>query len=310
MSNNEHTYLVLCATGRQGSAVVDALIEKNASIVASSRNPSSLSEKRGNTIKKTVKLDMGDVNSIVAAIDKSKATRVWFTTDWYSIKKATRAKEAQLGYNVIDAIKMRSNQVQHVVYSSGAHAGEVPTKIPEMHSKADVEIYMEKELKGSAITWSVLRPAAFLENLDDKKNGNPLKKGSLKMLTKPDCSIEYIAAADIGKGGAELLMNPQMYKYQKIDAATCEYTGPELARILSQVSGTKCKYSISAPRFVLWVFEKNLYHLVTWFESDDYKKTDIEAFKKMVPDYQDAKDWFAAKGKWDNGEKFKNAVTA
>ena len=48
MSSNEHTYLVLCATGRQGSAVVDALITKNvSSIVASSRNPSSLSQKRG-----------------------------------------------------------------------------------------------------------------------------------------------------------------------------------------------------------------------------------------------------------------------
>ena len=90
---------------------------------------------QGNTIKKTVKLDMGDINSIVAAIDESKATRVWFTTDWYSIKNVTRAKEAQMGYNVIDAIKMRSNQIQHLVYSSGAYAGEVPTNIPEMHSK-------------------------------------------------------------------------------------------------------------------------------------------------------------------------------
>merc|ERR1712038_389686 len=201
-----------------GSAVVDALITKNvSSIVASSRNPSSMGQKRGNTIKKAVKLDMGDINSIVAAIDESKATRVWFTTDWNSIKKPTRAKEAQSGYNVIDAIKMRSNQVQHVVYSSGAHAGEVPTNIPEMHSKADIEVYMEKELKDSAITWSVLRSVAFLENFDDKKNGNPLKKGSLKMLTKPESSIEYIAAADIGKGGAELLTNPETYKSKKID---------------------------------------------------------------------------------------------
>ena len=171
-------------------------------------------------------------------------------------------------------------------------------------------MYMEKELQDSTITWSVLKPVAFLENLDDKKNGNPLKKGSLKMLTKPDRSLKYIAAADIGKGSAELLMNPETYKYKKVDAATCEYTGLELAQILSQVSGTKCTYSVSVPRFVLWMFEKNLYHLVTWFESDGYKKTDIDAFRRMVPDYQDANDWFAAKGKWESGEKFKTAVSA
>ena len=42
------TFLVLCATGRQGSAVIDALIANNVkSIVGSSRNPASLAAKRG-----------------------------------------------------------------------------------------------------------------------------------------------------------------------------------------------------------------------------------------------------------------------
>ena len=41
------TYLILSATGRQGSAVVDALIAKNATIFATSRNPESLLKKRG-----------------------------------------------------------------------------------------------------------------------------------------------------------------------------------------------------------------------------------------------------------------------
>merc|ERR1712154_498823 len=150
--------------------------------------------------------------------------------------------------------------------------------------------------------YSVLKPVAFLENLDDVKNGNPLKKGYLKMLTKPSCSLKYIAAADIGKGSAELLMKPEIYSGKKIDAATCEYTGPELAEILSQVSGTKCTYKVSVPRFVLWMFVKNLYHLVRWFESDGYEKPDIDAFRKMVPDYLDAADWFAARD-WSDGEK-------
>merc|ERR1712232_188507 len=207
-------------------------------------------------------------------------------------------------------IKMRSNQVEHVVYNSGAYAGEVPESIPEMHSKADIEVYMEKELGGTSTTWSVLKPVAFLENLDDEKNGNPLKKGSLKMLTKPKCSLKYIAAADIGKGSAELLMKPAIYSGKKVDAATCEYNGPELAEILSKVSGTPCKYSISVPRFVLWLFVKNLYHLVTWFEKDGYKKTDIEAFRQIVPDYLDAEAWFAAKGSWSSGEKFSSVSAA
>ena len=316
--------------------MVDALLAKNANIFGSSRNPESLRNKRGRCLYSlsiheiiatfvlmwflvsnfdyagasinVVQADMNDTHSIIKALDKSKATRVWFTTDWYSISKPTRAKEAQLGYNVIDAIKLRSDQVNHVVFNSGAEADNCPIKMEEFWSKADIEAYMAKELAPLQITWSVLRPVAFMENLDDPKNGNPLKKGSVKMLVKPECSLKYISCTDIGKGSAALLLNPDLYARQKIDAATCEYTGPELAEALSEVSGVKCKYSISVPRVVLYLFVRPLHRLVLYFEGGGYDKTEVEPFRRIVPDYQDAKAWFAAKGQWENGEKFSKAI--
>lgn len=296
-------YLVLCATGRQGSAVVDALVDKNADVVGSSRNPESLRKQKGDSIR-VVRADMNDTASIVAALDESKATRVWFTTDWYSIKNPTRAKEARLGYNVIDAVCRRSRQVRHVVYNSGAEADSVSEKLTEFWSKVDVEKYMAKKLAPLQITWSVLRPVSFLENLDDAKNGNPLTKGSLKMLTKAEASMKWISCADIGKGAVVLLQNPEIYAGRKIDAGTCEYNGTELAEVLSEVSGVPCKYSISVPRPVLWLFVHHLYRMVVWFESGGYDDTDVEEFRKMVPDCQDAKAWFAAKGCWADGEPF------
>lgn len=250
--------------------------------------------------------DMHDTASVVKALDESKATRVWFTTDWYSLKKPTREKEAQLGYNVIDAIKQRSNQVQHVVYNSGAKADDasVSKKIGEFWSKVDIENYMAKELRPLQITWSVLRPVTFLDNLDDPKNGNPLTKGSVKMLTKPEKALKYISCTDIGKGSAVLLFNPDLYAGQKIDAATCEYDGPGLAKALTEASGVESKYSVSVPKFVLYLFVHPLYRLVVWFESGGYDDTEMEPFRKMVPDYQDARAWFEAKGRWANGEEF------
>ena len=146
------TYLIFSATGRQGSSVVDALLAKNANIVGTSRNPESLRTKRGMLYYFTIRVvdvheiiatsvlkilcslttnfyyaggtidvvqaDMSDTTSIIKAIDNSKATRVWFNTDSSSVSKPIRANEAQLGYNVIDAIKQRSNQVKHVVLKS------------------------------------------------------------------------------------------------------------------------------------------------------------------------------------------------
>lgn len=301
----QEIYLVLSATGRQGSAVVDGLLAKNACIFGSSRNPESLRKKRGDAIS-VVHADMNDTASIVKALDQSKATRVWFTTDWYSIHKPTRAKEAQLGFNVIDAIKQRSDQVQHVVFNSGAGCGSITTKMEEFWSKTDIEMYIAKELRPLQITWSVMRPVAFMENLDDEKNGNPLKKGGVKMLTKPDYPVKWISCTDIGKGSAALLLNPELYAGQYIDAATCECTGHELAQALSDASGVKCKYSVSVPRFVLYLFVYPLYLLSTWIEKGGYDDVDIEAFRKIVPDYQDAESFFAAKGQWADGEKFSN----
>lgn len=48
MSDKNETYLIFCASGRQGSAVVDALLSKNVDAVyGSSRNPESLGKQRG-----------------------------------------------------------------------------------------------------------------------------------------------------------------------------------------------------------------------------------------------------------------------
>ena len=57
------------------------------------------------------------------------------------------------------------------------------------------------------------------------------------------------------------------------------------------------------PRFAMRLFMRDLYNMVLFFEKPGYS-SDIAAFKLVVPDAQDAKAWFDAKGQWANGEKF------
>jgi len=151
-----------------------------------------------------------------------------------------------------------------------------------------------------------MRPVCFFEILDDAATFNPLKKGKISSMltTKPECSVKYIATEDIGKGSAVLLMKPEKYAGKKIEAAAAEHTGSELAHALSeQVSGVDCKYSTGVPRFALWLFMNEVYHMTKWFESDGYS-ADINEFKKIVPDAKDTTAWFEAKVQWANGEKF------
>jgi uncharacterized protein YbjT (DUF2867 family) len=304
---SDKTYLVLCATGKQGRATVNALLAKGIkSIVCSSRNPESASSKKLldlEGVTKMVKADMNDSETIVSAIKESGASCMWFTTDFWSIKKATREKEAKTGKNVIDAIKKCGDQIEYVVYSSVGDADNCPETVEHFWSKADVEKYMASEL-GSSTKWSVIRPTAFFENMDDAGNYNPLTKGKVKFLTYAKVKVKFIATEDIGKGSAALLLDPDQFSGKKIEAAGGEHDGTELAEALTKVSGTKCKFATSLPRFVLWLFMRDLYHMTTWFESSDGYTADIDAFKKIVPDAKDAEAWFASKGQWANGEKF------
>ena len=310
------TYLVFSATGKQGRAVIKALATKDgvSSIVATSRAPNSTSAQnllKLDKVTKVVAADFNDPASVLSAIKESNANRIWFNTDFYSIPwlKRTRATEARLGSNVVDAIKQAkvsgSCNIDHVVFSSVGDADNVPKKVLHFWAKADVEKYMASQFDDASlgIAWLVLRPVAFFENVDYVATYNPLTKGQLKFVTYPDVKVKFIACEDIGKGCAVLLTNPTEYAGKIIEAAGAEHSGLELTKALSEVSGTECKYKLALPRFVMWLLMGDLYHMTTWFEKTGYS-ADIEAFKKLVPDAQDGHAFFKKKGQWANGEKF------
>lgn len=296
---SDATYLVLLATSRQGRATIQALQANGVkSIYGTSRNPNPTAA------IPMLAADYGHPDTIVRAIRTSQATRIWFTTDWYTLPTKTRRHEFLTGKAVVDAVKECEDQVEHLVYSSVGDADKVPETVQHFRSKGDVEAYMAEQL--TKTTWSVIRPVAFFDNMDDAKNYNPLTKGSVKFLTKQDIKVKFIATPDIGKGSAALLMDPQRFAGQTIEAAGGEHDGTELAAALEKVSGTPCSYRIALPRWVLWLFMGDLYHMVTWFEAEGYS-ADVEAFRKIVPDAMDAEAWFRSKGQWANGEGFQQS---
>lgn len=87
-----------------------------------------------------------------------------------------------------------------------------------------------------ACRWAVIRPVCFLENLDDSRVNNPLTKGRVKFLTKPNIIVKFISIVDLGKGAATMLMDPDTFAGHKVDAAACANSGTQLAQILSEVS--------------------------------------------------------------------------
>lgn len=289
--------LVIGATGKQGSKVVDELLktEKYKVFGTTRHAPNFAIDKKGAT---SVAFKFGSRESIDKALSETQSKLVYFLTDFFGAAGKRRDLEAEHGQIIVDACKEAG--VNHVVFSSAANVDTCPSEIHHLTSKVDVEKY----LKESKLSYSILRPVAFFENFDDPKNWNSLRKGHVKCLWKGDVKIKMIGCTDIAKAAVKMFEEPEKWNGKTLDCASCELTGNEVAEALSEVSGIKCKYSTVLPRFLLALFMNDLYKMVRWFESGTAFDVSIEEFKKVVPDAQGPKEFFRSIGQWSNGEKF------
>ena len=94
---------------------------------------------------------------------------------------------------------------------------------------------------------------------------------------------------------AAMLASPSKWKGKTLDCASDDLTGDDVAAALTGGSGGEGTYGVAVPRFVMRCFMKDLNAMIEFFETtgDD---ADIAAFKAVVPDAQDCKAWFAARG--------------
>ena len=225
--------LVFGSTGRQGGATVDALLLKGGfEVHAIVRNPDGGS---GQALKaRGVLLHKGDFKSrpsMEAAMRDSGATMVFLFTQYHPFKNSAKAEQAQ-GISALDAIAA-VNADAYVVFASVAAAEKAPAAVKHFHSKVAIEAH----LKASSIKrWFILRPAAFYENLDDPANGNPLKKGTVKMLGVASTEVPWIACADIGKAAVAAFASPDAWLGKTVTLCGFRYTGTQVAEAMTEVA--------------------------------------------------------------------------
>lgn len=293
--------LVIGATGKQGGAVVTALLTLGTfEVFALSRNPESAAAlalaDKGVTV---LKGDLNDKESLEAALTTSKVAQVFLVTDFWVAAQSKEDLEVLHGTNMIDAVKAVDPSI-FVVFSSVGDADKTGPDVHHFVAKARIETYLAESLG----KWSVIRPVCFLENLDDPAAMNPLTKGKVKMIIPPEMKMKYVSTIDIGKAAANILAKPSLGLGLVQELATCEYGGPELAAALTEASGTPCTYGVALPKLVMRLVAADLFAMVTWFETTNYS-ADVAKGRALVgPTFLDAKAWFELKGQWANGVKF------
>lgn len=293
---NSEKVLVLNATGKVGRNVCKALLEAGFEVYGTTRssknNLSSMGVKQV-VCNYTLRKDLD------SAFAQTGAQKVFVITDYFAAAKSNADLEFQQGCAAIDAAKVAG--VNHLIFLSVADAEFFDEHVKHLHAK----VPLEKYLRASGVSFSILRPCAFFENLDDAANWNPLKKGVVKFLTMQD--NKYCATYDIGRAAAIQFMNPKAWVGQTLDVIGWQGDLLQVAAALSKVCGAPVKAKLVMPIFLRRLFLKDLHHMFLYYEVQKGPRGTPAQFKKVLPNALSAEDWFRFHGKYANGERIVKA---
>jgi uncharacterized protein YbjT (DUF2867 family) len=287
--------LVVGATGKQGGAVVNALLKSPSAssikIFAPTRDPDSPSAKRlaaKSTNIKPIKGQIEDVQAIFKEI--GEPVDAMFAVTIPSMKKSEKNIEEVQGKALVDAAI--ANGVKHFVFTSvdrgGARSDTDGSYVPHFSAKYRVEVYLKAQAAKAGMTWTILRPVFFLDNLLPGFLGKV--SGAWWASMDKNTKLQVVATKDIGIFAAKALEAPEQYKNRAISLAGDELTFAEANEKFRKLFGTPLPKTFGMlGGFMKWMIE-DINLMWKWFVEVGYG-ADVAECKKINPEMQDFETW-------------------
>lgn len=284
MSNSDATYAVIGATGQQGGAVVDALLERGAAVRGLTRDPESASARtlsdRGVSV---VAADLDEPETLRAAFSDVEGV---FAMTTFASARGTEG-EVEHGKAIGDAAAAAG--VPHLVYSSVGGA-ERNTGVPHFESKWQIEQYL-----GSLdLSLSVIRPTFFMDNFANYfgptvEDGVCLVRAPLL----PDVPLQMIAVSDIGRIAGVVLCDRPDLPGSAVEIAGDELTATQIAEIFGRHHGVAGRFE-SLPVSALG--DEDQEAMFTWFQTLPAYTADFAATRELLSEISDFDDFVTALG--------------
>jgi uncharacterized protein YbjT (DUF2867 family) len=269
---------VIGSTGQQGSAVIDALLEKRVPVRAVTRNPNGdkarALDERGVEV---VYADLEDVDSVRAAFDGAAAAFAMTTHDGLDGPKREVAHGRVIAAAAADA------GLPFLVYSSvgGVERG---SGVPHFESKRRVE-----EVLLEAVPVTFVRPTFFMETLRlmIRRDGARVIIG---MPLAGDVGLQMISVRDIGRAAAALLLmgDPAV---APVEIAGDELTGEQIAERIAHRLGSPTTY-MQLPLDVLGD-DEDLKMMFGWLARLPSYQADFARTRELVGGVEDLSRWLA-----------------
>lgn len=303
--------MVTGATGKQGGAVVDALLALNDPsiiILAVTRNPESETAQRLMAKSQQIRLIRGDLNNTSLTYENAKfespTGKIWgvFSVQTMAmgvkVEDAELAEETKQGMGLIDGAI--ANDVKMFVYSSVDRGGaekswDNPTPVPHFRTKYLIERYLRSEATGK-MAWTILRPVIFMDNID-----NTLQSKVIMTAIKNEVGnkqMPWVATKDIGFFAAKAFADPEKFNGVAISLAGDDLTWDQLDEKFKAFVGHDIPTTFGIVGTALNWFSGEMGAMCTWFREEGYAHPNLAELRAIDPHLTDFDTWLRQDSAW------------
>lgn len=274
-----HVVTVFAAAGRQGAAVVHALLAAGKPVRAVVRDPDRRDARQ--LVEAGAEVFAGSLDDR-EVIDKAlhRAAGVFLYQPGYISPQATPGigpdDELRRGRMIIDAA-VRAD-IGHIVYSSALSADR-PDTSPLLRPKTRLEEY----LRGTEVPATILRPVGFMENyLGPFRGLRP--DGVLASTTPPDVAEQLIAVDDIGSFAALAITKSADWIGREMDIAGDELTTPRIADAIAAATRRAVRYQHITLDEIRAANPQRAAALASMYDDPDRPAADLRNCREANPD--------------------------
>ncbi len=264
--------LVSGATGQQGGALTRVLLDKGHRVRAFVRRPDSPEAEELERLG--AELAEGDFEESSTIEEAARGMDAVFVV----ATPFEAGMEAETRHGIAAADAAKAAGVSHLVYSSVANADK-DTAIPHFDSKRKVEEHIED----LGIPYTIVAPVYFMDNLLAPWTLPQLKEGRLPMALPSSRPLQQITPSDIAAFTALVLEHPEEFVGRRVDIASDELSGEEVASVLTRVTGREIHYVELPLEQVRQAMGEDGARMFEWFDQVGYS-ADIEGLRREHPE--------------------------
>jgi uncharacterized protein YbjT (DUF2867 family) len=284
MKHSNHIIAVIGATGQQGGAVARLLLNRGWRVRALTRDTRKPAAQT--LAQMGAEIVPGDLDNPSELSTAFKDAYGVFSVQNYWLPNVGFDGEVRQGKDVAN-IAQETN-VKHMVYSSvgAAHRG-----MGQQHFES--KYLIEQHIKAIDIPYTILRPAAFMENT--LWNREKILEGAYPSWgIAPEKTLQTVAVDDIAAFTTLALENPDQYLGKTIELAGDELTESQMAEKFTQAIGRPVK--VEVPKMPENSFPDDEQEASFRFFSGEAYTADISALRRMNPDLLDFETWLHRTG--------------